>query len=139
VQSDVTNLGNNESASVGIPRQSASSFFSNVPWLLPKAAPSNTQSTKLDLKQSVPESQSLRPAKPVGGYFQALPWQVKPASKGADSFSVSGSHSEGVSGIFAAATQSALRASQKGERINIQPDNQGMEKFFGSLPWSGNG
>jgi hypothetical protein len=139
LQSNVTNLVSNESAADAISRQTASSFFSNAAWLQPKAGSANTQSAKLDLKQSVPESQSLRPGAAVDGYFQSLPWQIKPVSKGTESFSMTGTGNSGSAGMFAAATQSALRASQKGKMINSQQGNMSMDTFFSSLPWQGNG
>jgi hypothetical protein len=139
VQSNVTNLVSNESAADAISGQTASSFFSNAAWLQPKTGSANTQDAKLDLTQSVPESQSERFATVVDSYFQALPWQVKPVSKANESFSITGTGNAGSAGMFAAATQSALRASQKGKMTNNQQGNMSMDTFFSSLPWQGNG
>jgi hypothetical protein len=139
VQSNVTNLVSNESADDAISGQTASSFFSNAAWLQPKTGSANTQSVKFDLKQSTPESQSSRFVTAVDSYFQALPWQVKPVSKATESFSITGTGNSGSAGMFAAATQSALRASQKGKMNNSQQGNMSMDTFFSSLPWQGNG
>jgi hypothetical protein len=139
IQSNVTNLVSNARAADAISGQTVSSFFSNAAWAQPKAGSANTQGAKFDLKQSISESQSERFATAVDSYFQALPWQVKPASKGTEAFSITGTGNSGSTGMFAAATQSALRASQKGKMNNSQPENKRIDTFFSSLPWSGNG
>lgn len=144
---DVTVQTGNKVDFASVPSQPVSSFFSNLPWQQQKDVHAHIQSNQRVQKPSLPEGdqttqlESLQPsgfASPVDRYFESLPWQKKPTSKGAESFSISGSGS-GDSGMFAAATQSALRASQKGERVNLLPENKSTDKFFSSLPWNGKG
>jgi hypothetical protein len=121
-------------------------YFSALPWFAPKEASTHTQSVKAELQKSIPYHQAVQLespqlselAKPMGGYFQALPWQTKPVTSGVGDLGVSEASNEGIPSIFVAATHSALRAAEKVQTINGQPTNKRTDKFFSLLPWNGN-
>jgi hypothetical protein len=124
----------------------ANVYFSALPWFASKEASTHTQSVKAEPQKSIPyhqvvqlESPQLSElAKPMGGYFQTLPWQAKPVTSGIGDLDVSEASNEGIPSIFVAATHSALRAAEKAQTINGQPTNKRTDKFFSLLPWNGN-
>jgi hypothetical protein len=124
---------------------SANSFFSQIPGDESKRSSLNIHDISSSPFTSARPVQETQPefsseGKRVGNYFQSLPWQggikinQNPYHK-QDSAQID----QEVTGIFALATQSALKASQKIQADETRESNKRMDNYFRSLPWKGNG
>ena len=121
-------------------------FFQTIPWDQ-KNASSNVLGEAFDFKQDLPVRQAgqidstkaTALVEPMGKYFKSLPWQGGISAKAIDLKQNHGEWNGVGSSIFAAATQSALRASQKGTASESPLTAKNTEKYFSSLPWNGSG
>lgn len=133
-----------DSATTVIESQTAKSFFSDMPWLQANDILVNGQHAKPDSNQDIPDHQvapettQFFELKPVGRYFQSLPWHDKSIVVAASVQDITQASNDDISSIFAAATQSALLAAQKSQLPNNPQGNNKIDTFFSSLPWDGN-
>lgn len=111
-------------------RESVNTYFSGLPWAERKAGAEPI----IVANQLV----AARQTAPIGSYFQTLPWQQIPQGKAAEAIHVNNPASQEASGMFAAATQSALMAAEKGSSKK-PADTTNTDKYFNALPWGGNG
>ena len=135
-QSGIASTSSTGSTFADLSVQPTNSFFADAPWDQPKAKSSNIQGDKPSSAQNLGDqqvaqletTQAASLSKPLAGYFQTLPWQGKDASKNTGSGSGTSPGGEGIPGIFAAATQSALHASKKGKNLESQAGHKKTDK-----------
>jgi hypothetical protein len=120
----------------------AKDYFFSLPWVQPNSLAASDQTTNIGLSPSSQEMQfesvsNVGSTKSLDGYFQSLPWQGKSGAEKTDFISISTQGDTERPSIFAAATQSALRAAEKAQVTNVESGYKKMDEFFSSLPWRG--
>lgn len=122
---------------------SAQRYFSRLAWLPADATLGTASLAELTVEQNprlshVEITEVLRCDQPFGSFFQTLPWQGEiKAERALESNRPTVSYDNGAAEMFSLATESAIRASQKAQPINVPKERPRTDSFFRALPWRG--